>query len=61
MNLFQHTDVLFGMHGAGWTNGLFIKQGASTMQMYPYGWRLPSNETIRGCVCLLHSPTRPDT
>ena len=42
------TDVMFGMHGAGWTNGLFIKRGATTMQMYPYGWRLPDNTTLRG-------------
>lgn len=42
------TDIMFGMHGAGWTNGLFIKRGATTMQMFPYGWRLPDNSTLRG-------------
>jgi hypothetical protein len=36
------------MHGAGWTNALFMKRGATTMQMYPYGWRLPNNSTVRG-------------
>lgn len=32
-----------------WTNGMFIKHGAVAMQMFPYGWRLPDNSTIRGC------------
>lgn len=32
MELLQHTDVLLGMHGAGWTNGMFIKHGAVAMQ-----------------------------
>ncbi|KAL4441531.1 hypothetical protein ABPG77_002035 [Micractinium sp. CCAP 211/92] len=48
MELLQHTDVMIGMHGAGWTNGMFIKHGAVTLQMFPYGWRLPDNSTIRG-------------
>lgn len=44
-----HTDVLVGMHGAGWTNALFIKDGASVLQLYPYGWRLKETGTmIRG-------------
>lgn len=50
MELLQHTDVMIGMHGAGWTNGMFIKHGAVTLQMFPYGWRLPDNSTIRGWV-----------
>jgi hypothetical protein len=33
MDTLSRTDVLFGMHGAGWTNGLFIKHGATTMQV----------------------------
>jgi len=48
MDLLAHSDVLFGMHGAGWTNTLFMKRGATTMQLYPYGWRLPDNSTVRG-------------
>lgn len=48
MELLAHSDVLFGMHGAGWTNALFMKRGATTMQMYPYGWKLPDNSTVRG-------------
>jgi hypothetical protein len=48
MDSLSTTDVMFGMHGAGWTNGLFIKRGATTMQMFPYGWRLPDNSTLRG-------------
>ena len=48
MELLQHADVLIGMHGAGWTNGMFVKHGAVAMQMFPYGWRLPDNSTIRG-------------
>lgn len=34
--------------GAGWTNALFLKRGAAAVQLYPYGWRLPSGEAIRG-------------
>ena len=48
MELLAHSDVLFGMHGAGWTNALFMKRGATTMQMYPYGWNLPDKTTVRG-------------
>ena len=48
MDLLAHSDVLFGMHGAGWTNTLFMKRGATAMQLYPYGWRLPDNSTVRG-------------
>mmetsp|Transcript_12181 Transcript_12181/g.34558 ORF Transcript_12181/g.34558 Transcript_12181/m.34558 type:complete len:136 (+) Transcript_12181:2130-2537(+) len=36
------------MHGAGWTNLLFMKQGATAMQMFPHGWRLHDNSTVRG-------------
>ena len=48
MELLAHSDVIFGMHGAGWTNALFMKRGATAMQMYPYGWKLPDNSTVRG-------------
>jgi hypothetical protein len=48
MDTLAATDVLFGMHGAGWTNALFIKRGATTMQLFPYGWRLPDGTTVRG-------------
>ena len=26
MDLMQHTDIFLGMHGAGWTNALFLSQ-----------------------------------
>ena len=26
MDLMRHTDVFIGMHGAGWTNSLFLSQ-----------------------------------
>ncbi|KAL4550286.1 hypothetical protein Ndes2526B_g08441 [Nannochloris sp. 'desiccata'] len=48
MDSLSTTDVMFGMHGAGWTNGLFVKRGATTMQLFPYGWRLPDKTTLRG-------------
>ena len=48
METLGSADVVFGMHGAGWTNALFIKRGATTMQMFPYGWRLPDGTTVRG-------------
>ena len=40
LNLMNSTDVLIGMHGAGWTNGLFLKPGVAGLQMFPYGWKL---------------------
>lgn len=36
------------MPTTGWTNGLFIKTGAAAVQMFPYGWRLPGGDAIRG-------------
>ena len=42
------TDVLVGMHGAGWTNSLFIKRGAGSLQLLPYGWLLDGGGVIRG-------------
>jgi len=48
VDLLSHTDVLIGMHGAGWTNSMFIKRGAAAMQMLPYGWTRPDGSTIRG-------------
>ena len=34
------TDVLIGVHGAGWTNGLFLKPGVAGLQIFPYGWEI---------------------
>lgn len=51
VDLMNSTDVLLGMHGAGWTNALFLKQGAAALQLYPYGWsavRFGREITIRG-------------
>ena len=39
------TDVLIGMHGAGWTNGMFLKQNAGALQLFPYAFL--NNETGR--------------
>ena len=74
-DILSTSDVIFGMHGAGWTNLLFVfddvpitlpsldhhslgsflsdsfmKRGATTMQMFPHGWRLPDNSTVRGAL-----------
>jgi hypothetical protein len=38
MRLMNSTDLLIGMHGAGWTNALFLKPGAAGLQLHPYGW-----------------------
>lgn len=38
VDLMNSTDVILGMHGAGWTNGLFLKQGAAGLQLFPYNW-----------------------
>jgi hypothetical protein len=41
--------VLIGIHGAGWTNAIFLKRGAAAMQLHPYGWKNPSTRIpIRG-------------
>ena len=38
MDLMNKTDVLMGVHGAGWTNAIFLKHGAAGLQILPYGW-----------------------
>jgi hypothetical protein len=49
MHLMNSTDVLIGMHGAGWTNAIFLKRGAAAMQLHPYGWKNPNTRIpIRG-------------
>ena len=49
MQLMNSTDVLLGMHGAGWTNALFLKPGAAAIQLFPFGWRIERNRMlIRG-------------
>ena len=48
IELLSNSDVVFGMHGAGWTNGLFIKRGAASLQLIPYGWIKPDGSSIRG-------------
>lgn len=48
MDALSHTDVVIGMHGAGWTNALFIKRGAASLQLIPYGWVGEDGATIRG-------------
>lgn len=48
MELMGHTDVLIGMHGAGWTNAIFIKRGAGALQLMPYGWIFPNGDVVRG-------------
>lgn len=44
VKLLQSTDVLLGMHGAGWTNTLFVKDAATVLQFMPYGWKIPGLE-----------------
>jgi hypothetical protein len=48
VDLMSHSDVVIGMHGAGWTNGLFLKRGAATLQLIPYGWVKEDGAIIRG-------------
>jgi len=48
IDLMSHSDVILGMHGAGWTNGLFVKRGAGALQLIPYGWVSEDGKTIRG-------------
>ena len=43
MQTMGDTDVVIGMHGAGWTNGLFLKPGAAAIQLIPYGWLAERN------------------
>ena len=48
MNLLSRTDVLIGMHGAGWTNGIFIKHGATCLQVRPAWPRISCWEAGEG-------------
>jgi len=48
IDLMSHSDVILGMHGAGWTNGLFVKRGAGALQLIPYGWVSEDGKSIRG-------------
>ena len=48
VDLMSSSDVVIGMHGAGWTNGLFLKRGAATLQLIPYGWVKDDGAIIRG-------------
>lgn len=48
VDLMQHTDVLLGMHGAGWANAIFLKRGAVGLQLFPYGWEKAPGRFIRG-------------
>lgn len=48
IDLMSHSDVVVGMHGAGWTNGLFIKRGAAALQLIPFGWVDSDGNSIRG-------------
>lgn len=32
------SSVLLGMHGAGFTNMIFMRPGTVVMQLFPYGW-----------------------
>lgn len=49
IDLMNTTDVLLGMHGAGWTNAIFLKRGAGALQLMPYGWVRPETaKTPRG-------------
>ena len=48
VDLMSTSDVVIGMHGAGWTNGLFLKRGAATLQLIPYGWVKEDGAIIRG-------------
>ena len=31
-------QVLIGMHGAAWINGMFLRPGGCAVQLLPYGW-----------------------
>lgn len=48
VDLMSTSDVVIGMHGAGWTNGLFLKRGAASLQLIPYGWVKDDGAIIRG-------------
>jgi hypothetical protein len=48
VRLMSSSDVVIGMHGAGWTNGLFLKRGATSLQLIPYGWVKSDGSIIRG-------------
>ena len=47
MDLLSKTDVLIGVHGAGWTNAVFLKPGAAAVQLFPYGFRIPDSSPFK--------------
>lgn len=42
------TDVLIGMHQPEWMSAIFLRPGAVTLQLHPFGWRLADGSLLRG-------------
>ncbi|WPT13760.1 hypothetical protein PSENEW3_00001599 [Picochlorum sp. SENEW3] len=47
-SIFSETDVLIGSHEPGWMHSIFLKSGAVTLQLLPYGWRNEDDSLFRG-------------
>lgn len=39
MHLIQQTRLLIGMHGAGLTHAVFLKEGSALFELYPYAYQ----------------------
>lgn len=47
-SILAKTDVLIGMHGDDWYKAIFLKPGASTLQLFPYKTRNPNHGLLMG-------------
>lgn len=47
-SLLRRTDVLIGTYGDDWFNAIFLKPGACTLQLFPYGLRRPTGPLLDG-------------
>lgn len=61
--LAQRADVLIAVHGAELTNGLFLKRGASVVEIFPFGYHLPWFDRLFIAMGVRHVPiiAPPDT
>ena len=44
--LLQNTSVLVGMHGSGLTNVIFLPEGASSLELFPYQFQRTSYQDL---------------
>ena len=47
-DILRATDVLIGPAGPHWSHAVFLKPGAVSLQLLPYGWRLKDGSLLSG-------------